>query len=243
MDSGQPTDHASRPRTWAKAAAAALAFSFLMALLVAINGFSVQLALLFAFLSLFFVATVLALLVSSTEAYRKKKLEEGLAEFFYRAIYYKSRSGSYLRAVDKAVQGTSERVLKGMAGRASKSLKLGGGFLSGVDSRGELKDGALLKGLRPGGTDELSQMRSALAAHELHTSGSQSAVEESSQRYATINMFVSTVAPSFLVFAFIGTAILSQAGVSLLLFSVSLLIFIPLSYAIGNSFLSRRMYA
>jgi hypothetical protein len=68
-------------------------------------------------------------------------------------------------------------------------------------------------------------------------------VEASAQRYALVNMFVSTIVPSFMVFAFIGTTILSQANFSMLPFSVSLVIFIPLSYAIGNSLLSRKMYA
>src|SRR5208337_387426 len=114
---------------------------------------------------------------------------------------------------------------------------------TGLASAKAFKDEALLKNLRLSGAENLGQMRSALAAHELHRSERQSEIEESSQRYALINMFVSTIVPSFLVFAFIGTAILSQASFNLLPFSVSLLIFIPFSYAIGNSLLSRRMYA
>jgi hypothetical protein len=227
----------------AKALTAFLAFSAMLLLLIAVNGFSAQLALLFALMSAFFVAAVSILLKSNAGAYRKSRLADGMAEFFYRLGYYKSRKGSYFRAVDKAVQGTSAVDLREMVDRASKELKLGGSFLSGLAPREELGEGALLNNLRLSGADTLGQVRGALTAHELHMSERQSAMEESAQRYALVNMFISTIVPSFMVFAFIGTAILSQASVSLIPFSLSLVIFIPLSYAVGNSLLSRKMYA
>jgi hypothetical protein len=239
----RPRSPAIAPRSLARAIPAFLAFSILLSILVIVNGFSLQLALIFAFLSLFLVIAVRALLNSTTEAYLKKRREEELSGFLYRAIYHKSRDGSYFRAVDKAIEGTSHGGLKRTLAHASRSLKLGGGFISGMAAEGESKEGALLKNLRLEGTDDLAQVRTALSAHELYLSGRQSELEESSQRYATINMFISTIAPSFLVFAFIGSAILSQAGFSMLLLSVSLLILIPLFYSIGNSFLSRRIYA
>lgn len=219
------------------------ASAVLLTLLITINELSFPLAFLFAFMSFFLVFAVRALLESSTRAYWKKRREEDLAGFLYRAVYYKSKSGSYLRAVDKAVQGTPEGDVKRISARASRSLQLGGGFLPKMVSGDDFREGELLEGLRFEGADGTSQMLSALAAHEAGIGGRRSALEESSQRYATINMFISTIAPSFLIFGFIGTAIMSPVGFSLLLFSVSLLIFIPLSYSIGNSFLSRRMYA
>jgi hypothetical protein len=243
---GNPMSESPAAR-WRKLAARTavplLAFSSILLLLLAANGFSVPLALIFAFLSLFFVIATSILLEENVKAYRKRKLEDGLAEFFYRVSYYKSRKGSYFRAVDKAVQGTSARDLRQIVDRASRGLKLGGSLLYGIASGEELKDAALLKNLRLSGTGAPEQMRVALASHELHLGEMQSAIEESSQRYALINMFISTILPSFLVFTFIGTAILSQASINLLPFSVSLLIFIPLAYAVGNSLLSRRLYA
>ncbi len=226
-----------------KAIAAFLTFSAILLLLITVNGFNALLALLFAFLSAFFVTTVGVLLESNAEAYRKNRLADGLAEFFYRLGYYKSTKSSYFRAVDKAVQGTSARGLRRIVDRASKELKLGGSFLAGLASGEDLGEGALLDNLRLSGADTPAQVRDALAAHELHLGERQSEVEASAQRYALVNMFVSTIVPSFMVFAFIGTTILSQANFSMLPFSVSLVIFIPLSYAIGNSLLSRKMYA
>lgn len=229
-------------RAIAKAAAMAAAVLSLSLLLVEANGSGLPLALLFGFLSVFFVMAINALLESNAEAYLRKRLEEGTVEFLYRVTYYKRRGGSYLRAVGKAVNGTADEGTKRIAGRASKGLMLGGGLASGIASGGEFRGEALLRNLRLSGTDDLGQVRCALAAHELRLGERQSAIEESSQRYAITNMFISTIVPSFLVFAFIGSAILSPAGFSMLLFSVSLLIFIPLSYAIGNSLLSRRLY-
>src|SRR5271157_1292805 len=148
--------------------AAFLAFSSMLLILIEVNGFSAPLALLFAFLSLFFVTAICALLESNARAYRRNKLAGGLAEFFYRVSYYKSGKRSYFRAVDKAVQRTPARDLKRIVGRASRRFRLGGSFLSGIASGEEFGDGALLKSLSLSGTDNLGQVRGALAAHELH---------------------------------------------------------------------------
>jgi hypothetical protein len=230
-------------RALAEVAALSAVLLSLSLLLIYVNGFSPVLAVFFASLSLLFITVIHALLASNAAAYRKKKLEEGLVDFLYRVVYYKCRRGSYLRAVDKAVQGTSADGPKQAVDRASRSLRLGGGLASGLASGVEFESEAPLRNLRLSGTEGLNQVRAALAAHELHLSERQSMIEESSQRYAITNMFISTIVPSFLVFAFIGSAILSPTGPSMLLFSVSLLILIPISYAIGNSLLSRRLYS
>lgn len=227
----------------AKLAVATVVFVSLLLLLIEANGFSAPLFPVFAFLVIFFIVAIHLLLKSNAEAYRKRKLSDGLAEFLYRVGYYKSRRGSYFRAVGRAAQGTSASDLRRIVDRASRELKLGGGLFTGLVSDKAFEGEALLKNLRLSGADNIGQIRSALEAHELHRNERQSMIEESSQRYALINMFISTIVPSFLVFAFIGTAILSQASFNLLPLSVSLLIVIPLSYAIGNSLLSRRMYA
>jgi hypothetical protein len=68
-------------------------------------------------------------------------------------------------------------------------------------------------------------------------------MEESAQRYATINMFISTILPSFLVFAFVGNSVLSGTGFSTFLFSITFLIMVPLAYAFGNAFMWKRLLA
>ncbi len=51
------------------------------------------------------------------------------------------------------------------------------------------------------------------------------------QTSATISMFISTILPSFIIFAFIGSAVISNNGMSLFTISVLMLIAIPAAYA------------
>lgn len=68
-----------------------------------------------------------------------------------------------------------------------------------------------------------------------------SSIEQYSQRYATINMFLSSVLPSFIIFGFVGSSIISQSNPSLLIFSVIMLFALPALYAVGNSRLNGRL--
>jgi len=60
------------------------------------------------------------------------------------------------------------------------------------------------------------------------------------QRYATLNMFLSAIAPSFIVFLFVGSSIISSSYASLLALSVVLLVVVPLTYAFGMFAFERR---
>ena len=82
---------------------------------------------------------------------------------------------------------------------------------------------------------ETSQIRSFIDKSESHLMEKASAIESYSQRYATANMFLSTVLPSFVIFAFIGSSIISAAKPSMLLFSSVLLFALPVLYAAGSS--------
>ncbi len=68
-----------------------------------------------------------------------------------------------------------------------------------------------------------------------------SSIEQYSQKYATINMFLSSVLPSFIIFGFVGSSIISQGNPSLLTFSVIMLFALPVLYAFGNSRLNGRL--
>lgn len=68
-----------------------------------------------------------------------------------------------------------------------------------------------------------------------------SSIEQYSQRYATINMFLSSVLPSFIIFGFVGSSIISQNDPSLMAFSVIMIFALPLLYAVGNSRLNGRL--
>ena len=54
-------------------------------------------------------------------------------------------------------------------------------------------------------------------------------------RYATCSMFVSTIAPSFVIFSFIGSLLISQSASSIEFMSIALIAVIPIAYSIINS--------
>ncbi|MDE1851245.1 MAG: hypothetical protein KGH69_00965 [Candidatus Micrarchaeota archaeon] len=67
--------------------------------------------------------------------------------------------------------------------------------------------------------------------------------EGSINRNALVAMFISAVLPSFLVFAFVGNTILSQRDANIFLFSVVMLVFLPLAYALGRMLMGGRIHA
>ena len=58
-------------------------------------------------------------------------------------------------------------------------------------------------------------------------------------RYSTCNMFLSTVAPSFIIFSFIGSMLISQTSAGTELVSISLISGIPISYSVLSLMSSR----
>jgi len=67
-----------------------------------------------------------------------------------------------------------------------------------------------------------------------------SGLEASIQRNSTINMFISSVAPSFIIFMFIGNLVIS-GNYNILAIAIILLFMLPLAYAIGNAVFMRRL--
>ncbi|MCL5100355.1 MAG: hypothetical protein M1122_00145 [Candidatus Marsarchaeota archaeon] len=66
--------------------------------------------------------------------------------------------------------------------------------------------------------------------HELELKDKISKMKGSLQGHATINMFIATVLPSFIVFSFVGSAIISGYS-NLILISIALMIILPSVYA------------
>ncbi len=81
---------------------------------------------------------------------------------------------------------------------------------------------------------EPARIRAFIDKNESDLMEKAAAIESYSQRYATANMFLSTVLPSFVIFAFIGSSIISASKPSMLLFSSVLLFALPVLYAAGS---------
>ncbi|VVB77042.1 Uncharacterised protein [uncultured archaeon] len=205
--------------------------------LLAANGFDVSLLPLFTGLSALLSISLYATVRSNREAYGRKTLKEGIASCLYGMAYYKSRKGSYLGAIDRASKSHDSKEVRDIAESAKKKYWLGGNFLSELlpPGFGRADKSILIR-------DDCKVVRSVLCANELRDSENQSRLEESVQRYAVFNMFISTVAPSFLVFAFVGGSILSTAQFNLVFFSSVMLVAIPIIYSLGNSLMWRRFF-
>lgn len=165
------------------------------------------------------------------EAYEKKKMRDSLLDYLHRIFFYKAKGGSYLRALRESRDCVEDPQLRERIASAGRKHLMGGELQSEADlDVAVIGGGELLVG------EEIRRQR-------LLMDSKQAEVEESSQRYATFNMFISTILPSFLVFAFIGNTILSQSGFGILLFSCILLLLIPLLYSLGNALMWRRLFA
>ncbi|MGC8538656.1 MAG: hypothetical protein ACP5MK_02195 [Candidatus Micrarchaeia archaeon] len=85
--------------------------------------------------------------------------------------------------------------------------------------------------------DQYQEIRELLDSYE---SNEHPTLEASMQRYSTVNMFISTILPIFIMFIFIGSSIISQSGINKVEFSLIILTFIPAFYAVGNAIFIRR---
>lgn len=194
-------------------------------------------------LSVMSVLALHGLMAANRRAFLGKRLREGLMDCFYRLLYYKSKKGSYLLAIDKVAQGADSAEIRSMISRASRRFKLGGSFLDYIVSQETFRKDRLMSSLQISDVTGVAAVRNAVCAYELRVGSTQADIEESLQRFAVLNMFLSTIVPSFLVFAFIGSAIMSQATLDLMLFSVILIVIIPVFYAAGNTMMWRRLFA
>jgi hypothetical protein len=207
----------------------AMALSVMIYCACALNGAP-------AFLAVLLAASVsvqpIALLLSiNRQAYKRNKARGSLLDYFHRVFFYKAKGGSYLRALQNSEEYVEDPLLRERIASAGRTHLMGGEVQNEADL-----DVAVIGGGRSAVSEEIRRQK-------LMTNSKQAEVEESSQRYATFSMFISTILPSFLVFAFIANTILSQGGFGILLFSCILLLFIPLLYSLGNALMWRRLFA
>ncbi len=196
-------------------------------------------AILFLTISTFSVCVLVFLLRLNKAEYERSRTHRDFIDYLYRVLYCKASGSSYFRALDSAAVGTESEKMRDVEKEASRKKFLGGSFLEHFRSSEELGNYDLLPAEHSDGT--MKELHGITRAYEHALKGRVAEIEESAQRYATLNMFISTILPSFLVFAFIGGAILSQSGSGMLLFSLSFLVIIPLVYSAGNLIMQRRL--
>ncbi len=206
----------------------AVALAFFIYLVNSDYGITLLLALIFVSNVTVFGAR--ALLAANRRIYGRMREREGFDSFLSRALYRTASGVPYMKALDQSVEEINDAKLK-----RKVRLSLRRYLISASDFGFGSGEGMRIKDAR-WAVEETA--RNARAAEEQHTD-----MEESAQRYATFNMFISTILPSFMVFAFIGSSILSRASFSLLVFSSLLVLVVPIFYSIGNLLMWRRFFA
>lgn len=151
---------------------------------------------------------------------------------------YRSGGLSLFAAMEKAARPIEMRDLRDSLTRALKRMKLGEVSESPFDSLAKLKHA--LPGITIPNLN-IPSIKAALELHEAAVKEELAELESACSRYATINMFISTVLPSFIIFAFIGSAIISNSAPDMLLFAIVVLVGLPAVYSFGNAKLNGRM--
>ena len=212
-------------------AAAAVALACLLYYVNGANGVAPLLLLLC--LSTTTVFLIGLLLSFNRQLHERVLMRERFVECLGKLTYSKAKGCTSMGAIRAACKGIDNPRLKAAAEKAQRKHRLGGSFLRHFSSLAELSGYAPLSDLR-------SDPEDIVRSHGFYMESKRAEIEEAAQRYATINMFLSTILPSFLVFAFVGDAILSQGGFDMPAFSVSLLLLLPLAYSVGNALMWRR---
>lgn len=154
----------------------------------------------------------------------EKVSREAHAAWLYSTLYSHRSGIPYEKAMFLSGKRIDYAPLKESVMRALRHRTMHAGAQSGIVGNSRWALGELRKGFRK---------KEATRAD----------AEESTQRYATFNMFVSTVVPSFMIFAFIGSSILSRSSFSVAAFASVLLLGVPLLYSLGSMLMWRRLLA
>ncbi len=226
----QDLKYAGHAKRIAKPSFALLAAFSIALLLGFINGsWNIELVAIFFFLAVIEILATEIMLERNAKLHDAQERRVQLVDCLYRAVYSKPKSGSYMLALQKAQKGIAHAGLRDSMAKELKARFMSSGAMHGPG------DGTLLWRA----TKQDAEAR--VSEYMLGEKSRKSRIEETAQRYATFNMFASTILPSFMIFAFIGSYVLSQATGGLLFLSASLLALVPTLYSVGNTLMWRRL--
>ncbi|MDE1804311.1 MAG: hypothetical protein KGH59_00805 [Candidatus Micrarchaeota archaeon] len=215
----------------------ALALSLLVCfLIVVINGITslfleTDILLICAFLLLFLLRAMGLL----ADLYQKAILKGQVLQFLSSIIYYKYRNATSKEMVERSFGASSPPNLI----RIKNRIRLGDTLLNAINAEFiEVIGGENTISTSGDLYDKVSRfVVSSLQKRKARLS----TASDSIQRYSTISMFLSAILPSFLIFGYIGSTVISQTSISLIGLSIGLLIVLPFVYATSVTALSRRL--
>ncbi len=181
----------------------------------------------------------------SVAAYYYLKSEEERSAEFQETInsfnYILSSKGSMplLQSVRKAIDLQKDRKAKAMLRCAYGRIMLGDDAPSAFEYA-MAKCGC--KGTKlPWNSDIYASIGNLIEDYNYSAKAEEAKRGSALQRYATLNMFLSAIAPSFIVFIFVGSTIVAGSSASMLAISTVLLVALPLAYSFGSFAFARRL--
>lgn len=159
---------------------------------------------------------------------------EELMRGLSRVLYYRSANLPTVNSLEKAAAASSNRKVSKTLNEAAKRIELGENFFDSISDSTNLSAGvSLILGKYAKSAE--SGIKEALHLHESKKKSDLSRSNALASRYATCNMFVSTVAPAFVIFSFIGSMLISQTASSTEFMSIALIAGIPVAFSVINS--------
>jgi|GEM_PF-2528455 hypothetical protein len=196
--------------------------------------------LIFALISVLFIYTLSLLLKRLAGLERKEAFRTRLMTGLYTLCDYNSNGLPLLASIEKVAAAVELAELKQDLLLLSRRMKLGERLEDSVNSINSLKEALTLRQDLPVALD-IAGISTTLSSYEIELKERLSVIEAACQRYATVNMFISTILPSFIIFSFIGGAIISNSAPSTLLFGTAMLIALPMVYSVSYARLSGRL--
>ena len=176
------------------------------------------------------------------DAEKARRLDEQIAESLYSMVYYKTKETPMYRILSRVSENAESSDVRSIFREISNRMKLGESFSAAIAFVGNSRGVRILKDFSAGGhSNDYDSIVRVLNSYESAMVEKNTVLDASLQRYATINMFMSTVLPSFVIFIFIGETILAQGSGSMVPLSIVMVLVLPFAYLLGNLLIKRRL--
>ena len=160
--------------------------------------------------------------------YNEAKLKKDFIESLYLAIEYAGEK-PITKGLEIVMKNTKDEKLRRILRREIVSDLINGTLSDRIREAFKTKSGEI----------NYNKIGSLIEKNEAELKFTASKIEVDMQRSATFNMFISTIAPSFIILGFIGNLIASGRFNSIIFFIM--LVALPVLYAFGLTLSQRRL--
>jgi len=160
--------------------------------------------------------------------YNEAKLKKDFIESLYLAIEYAGEK-PITKGLEIVMKNTKDEKLRRILRREIVSDLINGTLSDRIREAFKTKSGEI----------NYNKISSLIEKNEAELKFTVSKIEVDMQRSATFNMFISTIAPSFIILGFIGNLIASGRFNSIIFFIM--LVALPVLYAFGLTLSQRRL--